>query len=364
MKKFIFLSTVLIMCQIMSAQLTVSSSGNVAMTKNVAVAGASILDSVALNVGHVSAINYRSFGVYAKQVYPFSSFSGCYASVDGRVTYPEQINPPITGALPVVFTSFKAGVAGIASSGCGVYGAIGSVLPNSWSAGNFAGYFNGNVKVTGSISATSVNTTSDLRVKKDISNLDDSSMRMLSLLRPVSFLYDNKDSLLYLDESEYKRTHYGFIAQEIKEIIPDIVIEDAAGYLSVNYIELIPLLVQTVKQQQEQIEDLQNVLYGAKQNKIRGNQEAGHTSVAQLMQNTPNPFTQSTKIGYYLPIDTREAAIRVYDMSGSEIVAFPIDSFGQGELTIDGGTLRAGMYLYSLIADGQLIDTKQMILTK
>jgi hypothetical protein len=51
-------------------------------------------------------------------------------------------------------------------------------------------------------------------------------------------------------------------------------------------------------------------------------------------------------------------------MSGAEIVAFPIDTFGQGELTIDGGTLRAGMYLYSLIADGQLIDTKQMILTK
>ena len=33
-------------------------------------------------------------------------------------------------------------------------------------------------------------------------------------------------------------------------------------------------------------------------------------------------------------------------------------------MAVDVGTLHAGMYLYSLIADGQLIDTKQMILTK
>ena len=84
----------------------------------------------------------------------------------------------------------------------------------------------------------------------------------------------------------------------------------------------------------------------------------------KLMQNTPNPFSQNTKIGYYLPTDTREATIRVYDMNGAEIAVYPIVSFGQGELTINGGTFRAGMYLYSLIADGQLVDTKQMILTK
>ncbi len=77
-----------------------------------------------------------------------------------------------------------------------------------------------------------------------------------------------------------------------------------------------------------------------------------------------NPFIQSTIIGYYLPENTHEATIRIYDMNGTEIVAFPIDTFGKGELVIDGGSLRAGMYLYSLIADGELIDTKQMILTK
>ena len=48
-------------------------------------------------------------------------------------------------------------------------------------------------------------------------------------------------------------------------------------------------------------------------------------------------------------------------MSGADIMTLPLKAFGQEELTINAGTLRAGMYLYSLIADGQLVDTKQMI---
>lgn len=37
---------------------------------------------------------------------------------------------------------------------------------------------------------------------------------------------------------------------------------------------------------------------------------------------------------------------------------------GEASITIDGGSLNAGMYLYALIADGKVVDTKRMILTK
>ncbi|GHU66010.1 hypothetical protein FACS1894123_12000 [Bacteroidia bacterium] len=39
-------------------------------------------------------------------------------------------------------------------------------------------------------------------------------------------------------------------------------------------------------------------------------------------------------------------------------------STGQNSVMIQGSTLQAGIYLYSLVADGQEIDTKRMILTK
>jgi hypothetical protein len=36
---------------------------------------------------------------------------------------------------------------------------------------------------------------------------------------------------------------------------------------------------------------------------------------------------------------------------------------GEGSIAIEGNELKPGMYLYALIADGQIIDTKKMVLT-
>lgn len=54
-----------------------------------------------------------------------------------------------------------------------------------------------------------------------------------------------------------KRTRLGFIAQDVQAIFPELVEEDAEGYLSVDYLGLIPVLVEAVKEQQGQIEELQ-----------------------------------------------------------------------------------------------------------
>ena len=51
-------------------------------------------------------------------------------------------------------------------------------------------------------------------------------------------------------------------------------------------------------------------------------------------------------------------------MSGGQIKSISIPERGKGTVTIQGSELSAGMYLYALIADGKVIDTKRMILTK
>ncbi len=53
----------------------------------------------------------------------------------------------------------------------------------------------------------------------------------------------------------------------------------------------------------------------------------------------------------------------IYDMNGLQIENYPITERGNTSLTIDGGTLKTGMYLYSLILDRCVTDTKRMILT-
>ncbi|MBP8945788.1 MAG: T9SS type A sorting domain-containing protein [Paludibacteraceae bacterium] len=78
----------------------------------------------------------------------------------------------------------------------------------------------------------------------------------------------------------------------------------------------------------------------------------------------PNPFNTTTTIGYYLPTTISNASIYVYDMNGTQLKRYPITERGKGNVIIQGSEFVAGMYLYALIADGKVIDTKRMIFNK
>jgi len=122
-----------------------------------------------------------------------------------------------------------------------------------------------------------------------------------------------------------------------------------------NYTELIPVLVDVVKEQQKQI----NYLLG----KGKGIEQIDAiTNDAMLYQNNPNPFSEKTEIKFYVPENSSNAFICIYDMTGSELMKLNVTK-GHSSVTISGSQLKAGMYLYSLIVDGKEIDTKRMILT-
>ncbi len=88
------------------------------------------------------------------------------------------------------------------------------------------------------------------------------------------------------------------------------------------------------------------------------------TSYGLRVYNTPNPFSEATTIAFTLPQSVKEAMICIYDMNGTQLEQIDIVERGASSVQIDGYKLNAGMYLYSLIADGNVIDTKRMVLTK
>ncbi len=51
-------------------------------------------------------------------------------------------------------------------------------------------------------------------------------------------------------------------------------------------------------------------------------------------------------------------------MQGNQIKQYSINATGNGSITLEGGTLEPGMYMYALIADGKEVDTRRMILTE
>ncbi|MEO0582666.1 MAG: T9SS type A sorting domain-containing protein, partial [Bacteroidota bacterium] len=188
---------------------------------------------------------------------------------------------------------------------------------------------------------------------------------------------------------------HGLIAQELEKIYPELVKEYAAPitrlnedgtdviedglmyYKSVNYTNLVPVLIGAVKELGEKtntIDELKAEVAALKAEMaaIRGteipSEEPANSTwssfgEAELMQNTPNPFTEQTTIRYNLPQNFESATLFVYDMNGRQVNSFNNLS-RKGSLTIEGSTLEAGMYIYSLIVDGQEVATKRMILTK
>jgi len=83
----------------------------------------------------------------------------------------------------------------------------------------------------------------------------------------------------------------------------------------------------------------------------------------RLYQNAPNLFKESTTIKLEIPESVGNAMVCIYDLTGRQLKCLGVSGRGTTSIQIFGNELTAGLYHYALIADGNLIDTKTMILT-
>lgn len=114
-------------------------------------------------------------------------------------------------------------------------------IGNAWrfwvnNAGN--GYLNG-----------SLIQTSDRRLKKDFSTLKSSLSSICKL---------NGYNYKWIEEARSKDLQTGLIAQEVQKIFPELVQTDEKGFLSVNYIGLVPHLIEAVKELLNENNSLKN----------------------------------------------------------------------------------------------------------
>lgn len=82
---------------------------------------------------------------------------------------------------------------------------------------------------------------------------------------------------------------------------------------------------------------------------------------ALLSQNSPNPVSEHTTINCYIPENSGSACLQFYNMMGVLVLKIPITSIGQNSIDVNTTELTNGVYMYSLIVDDCLIDTKRMV---
>jgi len=97
---------------------------------------------------------------------------------------------------------------------------------------------------TGLLTSTDYNSSSDERLKKNIKTVEN-AVEKISALRGVTF-----------DWKEGNSKGIGLIAQEVKNVLPDVVTTDENGFMGIKYTNIIGILVEAIKDQQEQINTL------------------------------------------------------------------------------------------------------------
>jgi hypothetical protein len=111
------------------------------------------------------------------------------------------------------------------------------------------------LQVNGDIIANSIAGSSDIRFKKNIRSVENALDKVKSL-RGVYFNW-NKDA--FPDRNFGSQDELGFIAQEVEKVVPEIVTKENTKdqYRSVKYDKLVALLVEAIKEQQKQIDSLE-----------------------------------------------------------------------------------------------------------
>lgn len=127
-------------------------------------------------------------------------------------------------------------------------------------AKNIANYpevftFNSNLNVTGEVTAYY---SSDERLKQNIKSFK--ALDTISKLKPVE--YNWNDTAVSLNNQKNTETkNYGLIAQELEEVLPELIHPIYDGkYKAIDYEQLIPILIQAIKEQQQQIKYLKSDL--------------------------------------------------------------------------------------------------------
>jgi len=106
-------------------------------------------------------------------------------------------------------------------------------------------YFNPS---TGQLNSTDYNSLSDRNKKENITSLVD-SINVVNRINPVSFTWKDNGNKAF-----------GVIAQEIEEVLPELVSTNSEGVKSVSYTQIIPFLVQVIQEQHKEIQKIKSVI--------------------------------------------------------------------------------------------------------
>lgn len=313
----------------------------------------------------------------------------CYMGISGRAGGLARTSVGVMGARYFYSTDFA-----------GIYGtSLSQALPTFQYPGRYAGYFYGDVLATGRIYGSVYSLTSvpkpSANAKVQSLGLNSGSEESISdklfSVQTVQFMQEEmvdqpasdaalamaKKDLTDIEQMDFDEEteediktemvkHYGLDGAQLKAVFPELVDEDSQGNYRINYSEMVPLLLQSIRELSARVEELEGEKNGGVQrlNAKATSIESESTDIVRMSQNKPNPFSESSVITLSIPEGTKSAAIYIYDLSGKQVKNIPVDKRGKTDITVYASDLSEGMFVYSLVTDGTVAATRRMMVVK
>ncbi|HNG90190.1 MAG TPA: tail fiber domain-containing protein, partial [Saprospiraceae bacterium] len=217
--------------------------------------------------------------------------------------------------------------------------------------------------VSGDLRCFNIFTNSDRRYKTGIRTLEGALGKVLAM-RGTSYDF----AAAQLPEGYTAGKQIGFIAQEMKEVMPELVKEDAQGMMSVNYVGVIPVLVEALKEQHEVISELeaQNTELKERLSRIEAalglssteRQQPANPAAAVSATISPNPTSGFVTLNLSNAASAQALTVRILDYAGREVASR--HAAGETTLQFDLRNQPAGTYTAQVLANGKLLSTQQL----
>jgi hypothetical protein len=200
----------------------------------------------------------------------------------------------------------------------------------------------------------------------------------MDIVNGLEGIYYEWDTINYPEKNFAAGNQIGFIAQEVQGVLPEAVTIGANETYYMDYNRVVPVLVEALKEMSAKVEILEETVgecCNQNLNKMGGNGGGGEgigetpridvtllpPKASELGEAKPNPFGTEVAIPFFISEEVGTAVVEFRDIFGRTLKAVEIQDKGYGELAVQAASLPNGTYLYTLVIDGQVIDTKKML---
>lgn len=197
--------------------------------------------------------------------------------------------------------------------------------------------------------------TSDKKFKKNIKAID-TPLEKIMALEGKTYNWRKEE---FTDKNFGSELQYGLIAQEVQKILPSLIIESDKGDLAMNYIAIIPVLIEAMKEQQTQI----NALKAQISNDFKTqNQDLVQFTNTKIINVSPNPSSDVILVSLNVDKAVATANLQVHDLNGTLLSSLNLKERDTNIVkSLQKDNFGKGIYIVSLIINGKSIDTKKIV---